>query len=413
MNFVKRAKDNSFILNGRSSADWDIVCSSDTTYDAPARDVAAIKVPGRNGELHIDNGRWQNVDLTYNDCVIESDFGDKFDDFRAYCARHRGYQRLEDTFHPDEYRLADMTQGIKVKKLGTRYNAGWFDLTFNCKPQRFLKSGEEPICFLPWGKVSTTDPYEFDWNGRASGIIDTTGTGMSITFTKKSVDAEDIGFYVFCDNGDPGFFEHSIGTISASETKNITFDTGTQFFFLGFHTTTLDGVEDWDIEMTFDNYAGESLTGKFGDYIEITNPTGFMTYPLIKVRNHYFVSIHGMDFYYENKNGGFVKKYSLEGDVVHGHGGDVWIDCENQYSYYIEADSSSESGVKYVNYTFGNYDYDSDSWTQGTFPFLSETTARIVEDPYCSPYGDPYTYLNDIVSEGDSYILIYPRWYTI
>ena len=96
MSFAKRARENFFTLNGRSSADWDIVCSSDTAYNAPARDVKAIQVPGRNGELHIDNGRWQNIDLTYNDCVIESDFGDKFDDFRAYCTRQRGYQRLED-----------------------------------------------------------------------------------------------------------------------------------------------------------------------------------------------------------------------------------------------------------------------------------------------------------------------------
>ena len=142
MSFAKRARDNFFTLNGRSSADWGIVASKDNGFDAPERDVSAIEVPGRNGELHIDNGRWRNIDVTYNDCVIERDFTERFGDFRAYCAKQRGYQRLDDTFHPDEYRLADMTQGIKVSSVGTRYGSGKFDLTFNCKPQRFLKSGE-------------------------------------------------------------------------------------------------------------------------------------------------------------------------------------------------------------------------------------------------------------------------------
>ena len=84
MSFAKRARDNFFTLNGRSSADCGIVCSSDNGYDIPEKDITAIAVPGRNGELHIDNGRWQNIDVTYNNCVIENDFGRKFRDFRSW-----------------------------------------------------------------------------------------------------------------------------------------------------------------------------------------------------------------------------------------------------------------------------------------------------------------------------------------
>ena len=145
MSFAKRARDNYFTLNGRSSADWGIVCSSDNGYDVPEKDITSIAVPGRNGDLHIDNGRWQNIDVTYNNCVIESDFGQKFRDFRSWCASQKGYVRLEDTFNPDEFRLADMTQGVAVDTLGTRYESGKFDITFNCKPQRFFKSGEIPV----------------------------------------------------------------------------------------------------------------------------------------------------------------------------------------------------------------------------------------------------------------------------
>ena len=141
---VRRARDHYFVIGGRPSSDFGIVCSSDNGFDAPARDVETISVQGRNGDLHIDKGRWENVSVTYT-CTIERDFVRKFGEFRKFISSLRGYQRLEDTFHPGEYRMASLNGGIEVDKLGTRYNSGTFDLTFNCKPQRFLKSGEGSI----------------------------------------------------------------------------------------------------------------------------------------------------------------------------------------------------------------------------------------------------------------------------
>ena len=141
---IRRARDHYFVIGGRPSSDFGIVCSSDNGFDAPARDVETISVQGRNGDLHIDKGRWENVSVTYT-CTIERDFVRKFGEFRKFISSLRGYQRLEDTFHPGEYRMASLNGGIEVDQLGTRYNSGKFDLTFNCKPQRFLKSGEGSI----------------------------------------------------------------------------------------------------------------------------------------------------------------------------------------------------------------------------------------------------------------------------
>ena len=145
MNLIqKTAKDHYFVFNERPFSDWGYVLSADNTYNTPSRDVDSISIPGRNGAIHIDHGRWNNIDVTYT-CFIEDDFDAKFNDFKRYVSSLRGYQRLEDTFHPGEYRMATLNDGIKINLLGTRYHSGKFDVTFNCKPQRFLKSGEIPV----------------------------------------------------------------------------------------------------------------------------------------------------------------------------------------------------------------------------------------------------------------------------
>ena len=62
-----------------------------------------------------------------------------------------GYHRLEDTYHPDEYRLAICTSSLDPEVINLV--AGTFDLEFDCKPQRFLKSGEVQVTYTSNGQI--------------------------------------------------------------------------------------------------------------------------------------------------------------------------------------------------------------------------------------------------------------------
>lgn len=414
MNFAKRARDNYFTLNGRSSADWGIVASNDNGFDAPERDVSAIEVPGRNGELHIDNGRWRNIDVTYNDCVIERDFTERFGDFRAFCARQRGYQRLEDTFHPDEYRLADMTQGIKVEKLGTRYNAGRFDITFNCKPQRFLKSGEEPIVLMSWGDLNGRQ-YNI-YHGRGGQFMYSEGTEIVIEFRKVSQTSENIEFHGYCFNDDQDSFPEYSATITDSTVwRSGATASGMYRFGYSMLTTTDDGIHGWEIRIGFTNYDGDEINGIMTDHVDIVNPTGFDAFPLIVSNAGNSINFYDLIFEYENENGEFVKTYMYKTiSRTLGHGGTAYMDCENQYCYYIENDASRPSGKKYVSLEIERYDYASGDWTPTDFPCLGEKTTRLYTDIIASldePESDFPAYLP--ICTGDDYKMIYPRWYTI
>lgn len=143
---------NFFTFNGQSSLDFGVTISGGGTFDSPARSMEAVSVPGRNGDLMVDNGRYDNVEITYT-AFIAHDFKKNFDAFRAWMLSNPGYHRLEDTYHPEEYREAAFISSLNPEMVGSYCKAGEFEITFNCKPQRFLKSGEEQITFYPTSTV--------------------------------------------------------------------------------------------------------------------------------------------------------------------------------------------------------------------------------------------------------------------
>lgn len=131
-------------IGGRNLADFGVYISGEGTYNAPERSITEEVVPGRNGSLIIDNGRYQNIEVSYPAFIIR-DFPRNMAGLRSYLASLRGYSRLEDSYHPDEYRMAALSGGLDVKTSGYMNREGKFTLTFNCKPQRFLRSGEYAI----------------------------------------------------------------------------------------------------------------------------------------------------------------------------------------------------------------------------------------------------------------------------
>lgn len=159
-----------FVFAGIPSMDFDIWCSGWETLPFPSRDVETVKVPGRNGTLSLDNGRYENVPVRYK-CYIQGDFTGKYRGFLNFLSRNRGYWRLEDTYHPDEYRLGQITAEISPE-VSQHLIDGHFTVEFDCKPQRFLKSGERPET-LPGSGAAFFNPTQF----RALPLIRVYGTG--------------------------------------------------------------------------------------------------------------------------------------------------------------------------------------------------------------------------------------------
>lgn len=122
------------------------------TWTKPKPIMERISVPGRNGELVSFTGAYENVEVTYR-CGIPKGMATKYDDFASALLANPGYCRLEDTYHPGYYRMAVLSS-IGAPAMGPMFKTGEFDVTFNCKPQMFLKTGEKMITFTNYSATS-------------------------------------------------------------------------------------------------------------------------------------------------------------------------------------------------------------------------------------------------------------------
>ena len=127
---------------GRSTHDFGIWISGESTFSAPERNVESQEVAGRNGSLLFDKGNFKNMTVKYP-AFIKEGMPNKIRDFLNFAGSQIGYQRLEDTYHPYEYRMGRFKPNMTIDSSGYMNRSGKFTLEFDCKPQRFLKSGEE------------------------------------------------------------------------------------------------------------------------------------------------------------------------------------------------------------------------------------------------------------------------------
>lgn len=132
---------NYFIFNGHKSTEFGMKISGGSTFNAPQRRVETYVIPGRNGTLTIDNGSFENISVQYNASIVK-DFAKNLQAVRQFFLSSLGYFRLEDSYHPTTFRMARFSGGITLDSLTQLNKAGTFKLVFDCKPQRFLKSGE-------------------------------------------------------------------------------------------------------------------------------------------------------------------------------------------------------------------------------------------------------------------------------
>lgn len=144
---------NSFLTYaGKSTLEMGVLISGEGTYNAPERNVEEQEVAGRNGKLLFDMGNFKNIVVNYP-AYIKKDLPDRASELFNYLASFEGYQRLEDTYHPYEYRMARYISSVEVSPEGYKNRSGGFILSFDCKPQRFLKSGEQTATYTANGKI--------------------------------------------------------------------------------------------------------------------------------------------------------------------------------------------------------------------------------------------------------------------
>lgn len=176
---------NGLTFDGINSLDYDVYITGEAVYNTPERDVESIEIPGRSGDYLQDNGRWKNIEVTYKAGVFgddQSEFASKIRNYRNALASRIGYKRITDTYNPNEYRLGAFVKPVEVEPKSMS-RTGEFDIIFNCKPQRWLTSGEQEITVETGDVVTNPTPYD------ASPLLMVEGYG-AIDFNGYEIDID-------------------------------------------------------------------------------------------------------------------------------------------------------------------------------------------------------------------------------
>lgn len=181
------------IFNNKSSADCRIQVAHPPGYAYPERDYTVTHIPGRNGDIIQDNGCYKNVERTYEvsfDATNE-DFATYANAVSAWLHSTTGYARLEDSYEPNYYRMATYQESNIFENL---YNqAGTATIVFECKPQRFLKTGDNTIAIQ--NSLTIMNPTGFE----AHPLFKVTGTSGVLTVNGNSITFASIDDFVMLD----------------------------------------------------------------------------------------------------------------------------------------------------------------------------------------------------------------------
>lgn len=184
---------HNLVIDGKNLADFDVWVSGHGTLNMPTPDVETVSIPGRNGDLTMDNGRYQNIPVSYQ-CFIRHGFLPNLTAVKDYMLLNRGYRRIEDGYHPDHYRIGRYLGGAEV--VGSQMlQQGYFTLDFDCKPERWLKSGEVAQ------QVGTGAVLRNPTGMPARPLIKATGNGTITIGSYSIVIANNTGadIYIDCD----------------------------------------------------------------------------------------------------------------------------------------------------------------------------------------------------------------------
>lgn len=314
---------------GINSEDYKIFITNAGIYKSPEKRYKEHTVPGRSGKVLEDTGTFENIEVEYPICVYE-DSDNNLQAFLAAMLRKKGYQRIEDTFHPEYYRMGAFLDEYEPKRVTEDAEMSNGVIKFKCLPQKWLKSGEEPMYFCAHDAVQAENIPS--GNVGLSTSLMPIPEGREMKFTTYRIEDETVYFRLTQYDG----FGHVVGVIDGvfggePYTMNVEFEQDAEKWVMYLYSTDSDNLDAAYIlfEFTYNLEAVDTvISAYFKNNITIENPTGFFAKPLIE----YILFDKGTLKITNDNTDGTTDYYELE--ITQGRGGvRVFVDCDMQYVY--------------------------------------------------------------------------------
>lgn len=249
---------HSFTYNGHSSSEYGLYITSKQSYNKPERNVTFVSIPGRNGDLIVDNGGYQNLDITLGLRLFApqttddkiANFNAAYNQIAEWLKPTADYYDYTDTYVPGYYRKAAIKSALQVTQ--KHYDIADFNLKLSCKPFKYRNDGAQAITIPRGGSstyftnpenetaapiirvftdveynASTTTNHYFNINGQAYCITNINGY--------VDIDCETMNAYKGADNMNSNLYFSEFPTLPPGENRAKT----------GTNTSKLEIIPRW------------------------------------------------------------------------------------------------------------------------------------------------------------------------
>lgn len=184
-----------FCFKDRSSLDFGLYIKEKGVYKGAQRDLTYIPVAGRDGDVIIDNGCFKNVSIPYKLGLLNDtqySFAELAHLIRTWLLSEPGYFELWDTYDSERFRLASFDSEVNIEQELRQY--GQLDITFNCKPYRYLRSGLDKVTGT---SVHLTNPEAYE----SKPYLKIYGSGTCYVYVNSTAfSVQDVNEYVEIDS---------------------------------------------------------------------------------------------------------------------------------------------------------------------------------------------------------------------
>lgn len=334
---------HNLIYGGINSEDYKTYISNAGIYKSPEKRYRKYAVLGRNGHFLEDTGIFENVEIEYPFCTYEN----CDTNIRSYISalrQKKGYQRIEDTFHSEYYRMGAFIDEFEPKEVAADGSICNGILKFDCMPQKWLKSGEEPIV-LYIGAEIVPESTEVE-RQLATSNMDITSATATISINNDTINAVRVEAVAYSIQGRQ--FQLFDVELDAHERTEESIQ-----FTLPISPVDPDGMFSWRLICYADHDTGvfdglditietPNGTSYFGKSFVINNPTGFVAKPLIEFGG-YFAGTLKFEIL---DQGSYVPDQTYELSFTDSeYNQKCWLDCDEQWMYDDDGNSLGDKIV--------------------------------------------------------------------
>jgi phage-related protein len=196
--------NETFYLDGVDAQSVGIHLQAPISFSEAVPISEAQTIQGRNGDLIFETGSYENRSGSASCYCLQRDVEKALRMAGRFLMSKKGYRRLETSDDPDHFWMARVENSPQIDmRLRT---LAPFSIGFDCKPQRFLKSGENVFKMTQPASIFNMTGYD------ALPLILVGGHGEGVlTVGNRTVNISNISNLMYLDSETQNAYNNSIG----------------------------------------------------------------------------------------------------------------------------------------------------------------------------------------------------------